>query len=444
MQLVPEIQDTIYASICTNELPYDWNGTQIVAAGQYTDTIPGQIGIGCDTIRVLDLQLLPEIQDTIYASICTNELPYDWNGKQIVAAGQYTDTIPGQSGFGCDTIRVLDLQLVPEIQDTVYVSICTNGLPYDWNGKQIVAAGQYTDTIPGQSGFGCDTIRVLDLQLVPEIQDTVYVSICTNGLPYDWNGTQIVAAGQYTDTIPDQSGFGCDTIRVLDLQLLPEIQDTVYVSICTNGLPYDWNGKQIVAAGQYTDTIPGQSGFGCDTIRVLDLQLLPEIQDTIYVSICTNGLPYDWNGKQIVAAGQYTDTIPGQIGTGCDTIRVLDLQLVPEIQDTVYVSICTNGLPYDWNGKQIVAAGQYTDTIPGQSGFGCDTIRVLDLQLLPEIQDTVYVSICTNGLPYDWNGKQIVAAGQYTDTIPGQIGTGCDTIRVLDLQLVLKSRIRFM
>ncbi len=202
------------------------------------------------------------------------------------------------------------------------------------------------------------------MQLLPEIQDTIYVSICTNGLPYDWNGTQIVAAGQYTDTIPDQSGFGCDTIRVLDLQLLPEIQDTIYASICTNELPYDWNGKQIVAAGQYTDTIPGQSGFGCDTIRVLDLQLIPEIQDTVYVSICTNGLPYDWNGKQIVAAGQYTDTIPGQIGIGCDTIRVLDLQLVPEIQDTIYVSICTNELPYDWNGTQIVAAGQYTDTIP--------------------------------------------------------------------------------
>ncbi len=84
------------------------------------------------------------------------------------------------------------------------------------------------------------------------------------------------------------------------------------------------------------------------------------------------------------------------------------------------------------------------DTIPGEIGVGCDTIRVLDLQILPEIQDTIYVSVCANELPYDWNGKQIVAAGQYMDTIPGEIGVGCDTIRVLDLQLYLKYRIRFM
>ena len=41
--------------------------------------------------------------DTIYVSICANELPYNWLGNDYAAAGQYTDTIPGGviDGQGC-------------------------------------------------------------------------------------------------------------------------------------------------------------------------------------------------------------------------------------------------------------------------------------------------------------------------------------------------------
>ena len=433
LYIEPMEEDTIYASICANELPFDWNGNTYMSAGQYIDTIPGEIGVGCDTIRMLDLYIEPMEEDTIYASICANELPFDWNGNTYMSAGQYIDTIPGEIGVGCDTIRMLDLYIEPMEEDTIYASICANELPFDWNGNTYMSAGQYIDTIPGEIGVGCDTIRMLDLYIEPMEEDTIYASICANELPFDWNGNTYMSAGQYIDTIPGEIGVGCDTIRMLDLYIEPMEEDTIYASICANELPFDWNGNTYMSAGQYIDTIPGEIGVGCDTIRMLDLYIEPMEQDTIYASICANELPFDWNGNTYMSAGQYIDTIPGEIGVGCDTIRMLDLYIEPMEEDTIYASICANELPFDWNGNTYMSAGQYIDTIPGEIGVGCDTIRMLDLYIEPMEEDTIYASICANELPFDWNGNTYMSAGQYIDTIPGEIGVGCDTIRVLDL-----------
>ncbi|WP_321370377.1 Ig-like domain-containing protein [uncultured Draconibacterium sp.] len=433
LYIEPMEKDTIYASICANQLPYLWNGNTYDFAGQYIDTVPGEIGVGCDTIRMLDLYIEPMEEDTIYASICANELPFDWNGNTYMSAGQYIDTIPGEIGVGCDTIRMLDLYIEPMEEDTIYASICANELPFDWNGNTYMSAGQYIDTIPGEIGVGCDTIRMLDLYIEPMEEDTIYASICANELPFDWNGNTYMSAGQYIDTIPGEIGVGCDTIRMLDLYIEPMEEDTIYASVCANELPYNWLGTDYTAAGQYIDTIPGEIGVGCDTIRMLDLYIEPMEEDTIYASICANELPYNWLGTEYTTAGQYIDTIPGEIGVGCDTIRMLDLYIEPMEEDTIYASICANELPFDWNGNTYMSAGQYIDTIPGEIGVGCDTIRMLDLYIEPMEEDTIYASICANELPFDWNGNTYMSAGQYIDTIPGEIGVGCDTIRVLDL-----------
>ncbi|WP_346862647.1 Ig-like domain-containing protein [uncultured Draconibacterium sp.] len=433
LYIEPMEEDTIYASICANELPYNWLGTDYFGAGQYIDTIPGEVGVGCDTIRMLDLFIEPMEEDTIYASICANELPYNWLGTDYFGAGQYIDTIPGEVGVGCDTIRMLDLFIEPMEEDTIYASICANELPYNWNGTDYYIAGEYIDTIPGEVGVGCDTIRMLDLFIEPMEEDTIYVSLCANELPYNWNGTDYYLAGEYIDTIPGEIGVGCDTIRMLDLFIEPMEEDTIYASICSNELPYNWLGTDYFGAGQYIDTIPGEIGVGCDTIRMLDLFIEPMEEDTIYASICSNELPYNWNGTDYFGAGQYIDTIPGEVGVGCDTIRMLDLFIEPMEEDTIYASICSNELPYNWNGTDYFGAGQYIDTIPGEIGVGCDTIRMLDLFIEPMEEDTIYTSICANELPYNWNGTDYYLAGEYIDTIPGEIGVGCDTIRMLDL-----------
>src|SRR5678810_235070 len=161
--------DVYKRQVCTNQLPYIWNGNPYNTAGQYTDTLISTTA-GCDTIAVLNLAITAMIRDTTNATVCTNQLPYIWNGNPYNTAGQYTDTLISTTG-GCDTIAVLNLAITALIRDTTNATVCTNQLPYIWNGNPYNTAGQYIDTLISTTG-GCDTIAVLNLSITAMIRDT--------------------------------------------------------------------------------------------------------------------------------------------------------------------------------------------------------------------------------------------------------------------------------
>ncbi|WP_207516123.1 hypothetical protein, partial [Longitalea luteola] len=198
------LRDTTRATVCTNQLPYRWNGININAAGTYRDTLTSRSG--CDSISNLILSVNSILRDTTIATICTNQLPYRWNGININAAGTYRDTLISRSG--CDSIINLILTVNSILRDTTRATVCTNQLPYRWNGININAAGTYSDTLTSQEG--CDSITNLILTVNSILRDTTRATICTNQLPYRWNGINITAAGTYSDTLTSKAG--CDSI----------------------------------------------------------------------------------------------------------------------------------------------------------------------------------------------------------------------------------------
>ncbi len=235
--------------------------------------------------RVLDLQLLPEIQDTIYLSLCTNELPYNWNGTDLFTAGQYEDTIPGEIGVGCDTIRVLDFQLLPEEKDTLYASVCVNELPYTWNGNDYNVAGQYMDTVPGIVGEGCDTIRMLDLMIEPLPTDTSYVTVCVTDLPYTWHGVDYFNEVIYTDTFAN--GIGCDSILTLNLRIIEGTFTQLDTAVCETFTWTDGDGLTYTA-DTVVDYILGNAACG-DTMRLNLIVSPPIILDVNPVNVLCYG-----------------------------------------------------------------------------------------------------------------------------------------------------------
>ena len=193
---------------------------------------------------VLELALLDAYRDTTSVFLCEGET-YEWNGGTYGTAGVYVDTLA--SATGCDSILVLQIDVIRSFVETTE-TICV-GETYEWNGGIYDSTGIYVDTVIHSSG--CVSVLQLDLAVVGSHADTTYAEICV-GETYDWNGVILSAAGIYTDTLT--SAGGCDSVLVLELELLDAYRDSVYAEICV-GESYDWNGLVLSAAGIYTDTL---------------------------------------------------------------------------------------------------------------------------------------------------------------------------------------------
>src|SRR4030095_8935159 len=137
------------------------------------------------------------LRDTTSQTICSNQLPYSWNGMTLTAAGTYSDTLNTTSG--CDSIATIILSVSNVLRDTTSQTICSNQLPYSWNGLMLTAAGTYSDTLSNTAG--CDSIATIILSVSNVLRDTTSQTICSNQLPYSWNGLMLTAAGTYSDTL---------------------------------------------------------------------------------------------------------------------------------------------------------------------------------------------------------------------------------------------------
>ncbi|WP_216823605.1 hypothetical protein, partial [Niastella vici] len=393
--------DGITQTTTTNEITITWN-----TAGQFLITVQERSVDGCEgDIQSGIVYVYPVVTGSQTATVCANQLPYIWNGNTYNAAGTYKDTLT--SAAGCDSIVTLTLNVNPVVTGSQTATVCANQLPYTWNGNTYNAAGTYKDTL--LSAVGCDSIVTLTLNVNPVVTGTQSATVCANQLPYTWNGNTYNAAGTYKDTLT--SAAGCDSIVTLTLNVNPVVTGTQTATVCANQLPYTWNGNTYNAAGTYKDTL--LSAAGCDSIVTLTLNVNPVVTGTQTATVCANQLPYTWNGNTYNAAGTYKDTLTN--AAGCDSIVTLTLNVNPVKTGTQTVTICNNQLPYTWNGNIYNAAGTYKDTLT--SAAGCDSIVTLTLNVNPVVTGSQTATVCTNQLPYTWNGNTYNAAGTYKDTL---------------------------
>lgn len=209
-------------------------------SGTYTDTF--QTASGCDSIRILELEVIDILRDTLEAEICPGQAFEGYTN-----AGTYLDTL--SSAYGCDSLRTLILQVAFPVMDLTVEQCAGSG----YNGY--IVDGHYTDTIKGPPG-GCDTIVNLSLHFRPPIQTSFEATICPGENYYSYSED-----GWYTDTFT--TPFGCDSIRTVHLLIAEPSHVTIYGDICDEHI----NGYH--TPGMYTDTLI--SAEGCDSIRTLNL-----------------------------------------------------------------------------------------------------------------------------------------------------------------------------
>ena len=225
-------------------------GTQVHStSGSYVDTLTSSNG--CDSIITTSLLVLSPVSLTQNATVCNGGNIQVGNNIYNVS-GTYTDTLA--TLIGCDSIVITNLVVLPVITNSVSVSICGNDSLYAGGAWQ-TTSGIFNDTLV--TAGGCDSILVTSLTVNTSYSNSQSLAICAGDSIF-LGGAYQYATGLYSDTLFSQSG--CDSIIVTSLIVnIVDTSVTVYGDTLVanaGGTTFQWmdSGTNTLIAGA-TDSL---------------------------------------------------------------------------------------------------------------------------------------------------------------------------------------------
>ena len=427
----PKDTITTSATICYGDT-YEWHGASYSTTGTYTfDTLTVH---GCNSHRVLNLSVLPEVKDSVInKTLCEGAGSFIWNGTTYTLPGTYVDTIFTKNASLCDSLVILNLTILPKVVGTPEkVTICF-GETYEWNGTTYTATGAYPVTLTGSNG--CDSTATLDLTVLPEVVTVPENATICAGETYIWHGTAYTASGTYTMTLSDVNG--CDSIATLNLTVLPANPEVVTIDTICAGESYVWvDGVSYTVTTSKSITVTGANG--CPEKQTLNLTVLPAIKPTIQKDTICADSTYLWfvgsNTYSYSVGGTYVETLITP--QGCDSVVVLELtQLAPIAETFVDTTVCY-GESFVWtiDGATYTLPGNTHKSVHLSSVNGCDSVVTLRLVELPEVVTVPESATICAGETYIWNGAAYTLAGTYTMTLSDV--NGCDSVATLNLSML--------
>lgn len=323
----------------------------------------------CEVIPdTLILSINPVSSGTDSANICEGQ-SLNFAGMVLDEPGTYTGNL--LSVNGCDSIVELELFVHPVYQFDFQAEIC-NGDSYEFHGNTYSQAGEYP--VVYTTNFGCDSVFVLNLNLVSEYITETEGTIC-EGNTYDFEGQALTSAGQYS--VLYESASGCDSTVTLNLSLNPVFDIALPAEIC-EGESYAFGGNQYTQSGLYPVMFVSQ--YGCDSLVSLQLTVHPITTGNAASSIC-EGDSYTFHGQVLSDPGAYTAQLSGN--EGCDSIVQLQLVVYPVFEIQFDTTICSGNSLY-YGGLNYSQSGTYP--VMFSSEQGCDSLMILHLEVsVPEI-----------------------------------------------------------
>ena len=320
---------------------YTWIDGVTYTTSTNTPTFTLTNAAGCDSVVTLNLTINYSSNSQDLRTICASELPYTWNGVAFTEAGTQIATLTNVAG--CDSVVTMTLVVNPTYNETAAATICSSELPYEWNGLTFTEAG--TQTLTLQTVNGCDSIIVMTLT-VNMVDATEFTEAACE--QYEWNGVNYTESGDYTQTFTNAAG--CDSTVTLHLTI--NHNETSEFTIETNEGCYTWNGTEYCQSGDYTQTFETVAGCDSIVTLHLSVGVGIENHEVLIVKIAPNpasntcriiGLDtdpvsvdlYDMNGK-LVRRVNDTEFDVSTLPTGIYMVRVytgeqiVNLKLVKE------------------------------------------------------------------------------------------------------------------
>ena len=411
-------RDTLEVATCINQLPYNWRDEEYFATGIYYDSLTSSL-TGCDSIYVLNLTVNPSTAGEITITTLENNTPYLINDEYYDSTGVYTQHLTNVAN--CDSVLTIHLTVLYNVQSAIDSTICDSLLPFTWDGMVFTEAG-IQDTIY-QSVSGSDSVVAMTLYVKASSDSTITDTIVENNLPYTLNGVEYDTIGTYVQHL--SNAVGCDSTLTLSLQVLYNVHNNKYATICLNHLPATWEGHVWTAAGTVIDTF--LRADGTDSLVVKTLTVGMPTDTTIYDTLVENNLPYILNDSIYHETGDYQQVLTNK--AGCDSTITLHLTVFYNEQTTLDSTICDDLLPFLWNEITFTSAGT-KDTLL-HTTHGADSLVTMTLTVNETTSSTITATILENDLPYMLNGIAYDSTDIYTQSFTN--ANNCDSTVTLDL-----------
>jgi len=363
---------------------YDWNGKTYTQTGIYKDTLPA--ASGCDSIVTLNLTINHVTYgDTTDVEACGSFIWYGVEYTESSKPGEpYTHTLEKGNIHECDSIIRMNLTIYqPTYGDTTDVEACGSFTWYGVEYKQSSKPGEpYTHTLEKANIHGCDSIIRMNLTIKQPSSGEEWVTACES---YEWHDVTYTQGGDYEAQLTNVAG--CDSIATLHLTINLPVRKSISESACKS---YDWAGKTYTETGTYEHNFEGEAANGCDSIVTLNLTIFSdyELGDTTFMTQCKS-YTWDVNGKTYTKSGLYKDTTDSKTGMYCGTVRFLQLTINQPKEVEIEETSCGT---YEWHGETFKPAATPYDTVVTyrtELESGCDSITILTLHMLPLIEPTV-------------------------------------------------------
>lgn len=429
-------------TICYGENYYEHGFVfQKPDVGDYNDTVVRQTALGCDSITTLTLHVKPSYNYYYVDTVCSGE-SYNEHGFSIVepAAGTILDSLMYVTSSGCDSVSRLTLHVLPSY-DTLFNKTICFGENYTEHGFNIEhpAVGTMYDTLFSESIYGCDSIIILKLNVMPVYEESFSDTICF-GEEYHEHGFHHYnpSVGLTIDSLMLESTYGCDSVIHLELYVAPVYNILIKDTICF-GESYTEHGFNIghPEPGMVIDSMFLETDFfGCDSLVVLNL-LVGEVYDSLIRDVACYGDEYHKYGFNFdsLPVGITRDTLFLTSIVGCDSTVKLELHVAPTFETFLTDTICF-GESYFEHGFEVyepeIGFGTYQRKLT--STYGCDSLVELTLYVGEKFDLNIYDTICFGESYHEYNFHLIKPEpGTYIEKQELQTGAGCDSIMTLNL-----------
>ncbi len=390
-------------------------------SGLYYDTLAA--ADGCDSIVALTLTISHSSVDTVHVYAC-DSFPVELNDTAFTI---YHDTMLEKAllnQYKCDSIIRYMIHIGQtaylEIDTAIYCDVYTSP-----GGQVLTHSGVYHDTLPGGSQ-SCDSIFVIHLEILQGDTSYIKTTACERFVSPDGQ----LIEDDSTFAVIYRDPHGCDSVIIYSVHILHASYDTLDITACDSFTSPGGGVYTQPGSYQFNDTLVNASG--CDSILVIHLTLHHSyVSKPLSVKSC--GTYISPGGQSWDHSGSYADTF--EAGSGCDSIVMYNVTILPVSHDTVSVSACDSYLTP--SGLLITHSGYYADPDTLTAANGCDSILIWDVEITPtpQAQITLYgdTMIATpQGADYQWldckNGMKPIEGATGPLFISGK--PGCYAVEV--------------